>query len=257
MNGEEMKEKMAGYRYYQTIDLGNGVQTPGLPIDPKQELVLDAIRSLDLRGRRAVDLGCANGLFALEIERQGATEVLAVDNTKNNIDSLREVILPALDSEIRPVHLNVMDFDSLVHGMFDLVVFAGLLYHLRYPFSALRIIRDSIVDGGDLILETGIVEDFNFNSLLHCPAPRESPQRSRGRNACSFFNEKGLEDALAYFGFRILTKSVPTSRSRRMIKKIVRKRFMRYRISNIVVHCRRDRSIEEEGLVRFYEQSVS
>ncbi len=257
MNHEDLNEKMAKYSFFQTIDLGDGIKTPGLPTGPKQELVLDRIRSLDLGGKRVADLGCANGLFALEAERQGAGEVLAVDNTKNNIDSMIEVVLPALNSGIRPVHMNVMDFDNSVHGVFDMIVFAGLLYHLRYPFSALRILRESIVDGGDLILETRIIEDFNLNSLLHCPAPSDSPQRSRGGNACSFFNEKGLDDVLGYFGFRVLSKAVPISRSRRVLKKILRKKFTGYRISNIVVHCKRDRSIEDDRLVKFYEQSVA
>ncbi|WP_290637074.1 methyltransferase domain-containing protein [Aquisalimonas sp.] len=253
MDTQTVQERVKRHRFYQTIDLGEGLSTPGTPTGPKQRLVLERIRTLGLHGKRAVDLGCANGLFALEAESRAAQEVLAVDNTKANIDSMHDVILPARGSKVRPVHLNVLDFDAEQYGQFDLVIFAGLLYHLRYPFLALKLIRDLVPDGGDLILETGIIEDFNINSVLYCPSAVDSPQKTRGGNACSFFNERALLESLRQFGFKPLWKQTTASPVRRLIKKIYRKSLTRYRISNIVVHCRRDHGLDDEKLQGFYE----
>lgn len=257
MDRETLLKSLAEYTFYQTIDLGERIETPGRPVGPKQRQVLEFIESTDLDGKRVVDLGCANGLFALAAERQGAREVVAVDHTKKNIESLENVIIPRLNSNISPVHLNVMDFESSVYGRFDVVVFAGLLYHLRYPFAALRMVRDLLPDGGRLILETGIIEDFNLNSVLYCPSPDESPQKGRGGNACSFFNERGLRRTLGYFGLKVRSQVVTTSCLRRLAKKVYRKRFRGYRISNAVLCCERDRSTEDRGLTEFYEATTA
>lgn len=256
MEREALLEKLSNYSFYQSIDLGDGITTPGGRLGPKQQQVLAYINSLDLTGKRVVDLGCANGLFALAAEKRGASEVFAVDHTKQNIDGLNEVILPHLGSSIKPIQANVMDFTADKYGQFDLVIFAGLLYHLRYPFSALRIIRDLVSDGGKLILETGMLDDSNRNAILYCPAPNDSPQKTRGGNSCTFFNEKALIESLEYFGIRVLSKVVATSPTRRFVKKLLAKAGS-FHISNIVLLCERDRSIEDPSLIEFYESTKS
>lgn len=257
MDRETLVKALSDYKFYQTIDLGDGIKTPGRPVSPKQRQIVRFIESMDLRGKAAVDLGCANGMFALAAEKQGAARVLAVDHTKENINSLRTIILPRLSSKVSPVHANVLEFRAQDHGKFDLVIFGGLLYHLRYPFSALRNIRDLLVDGGSLILETGIIEDFNVNSLLYCPSPKDSPQKSRGGNACSFFNQRALVETLEYFGMRIRSQVVLASPLRRFVKKLYRKRLTAYRISSIVLQCQRDFSMDNQELVQFYESTTA
>jgi len=253
MDRETTLKKLSEYTFHHTVDLGDGLKTPGPPVSAKQRQVIRLIESLDLAGKRVVDLGCANGLFALAAEKQGAREVLAVDHTQMYIESLRDLIIPRLESNITPVHRNVMDFKSEEYGKFDLVVFAGLLYHLRYPFVALKTIRDLLRDDGHLILGTGIIEHFNINSVLYCPSPADTPSESRGGNSCSFFNEKALRETLEYFGLRIISKAVAVSPLRRLGKKIFRRRLTGYRISGTVIHCRRDSSIENPELIEFYE----
>lgn len=256
MERELLLQKLSHYTFYQSIDLGDGITTPGGTLGPKQRQVLALLDQLDLRGARVVDLGCANGLFALAAERRGAAEVLAVDHTRHNIDSLNEIILPHLGSRIRAVHENVMNFTPDRYGQFDVVIFAGVLYHLRYPFFALRIVRDLVKEGGRLILETGIMEDFNRNALIYCPSPKDSPQRSRGGNSCSYFNEKALLETLQYFGLRPKEQAVPTGPLRRLAKKLYRNRWRSYNVSNIVLLCERDRSLENDDLIRFYESTT-
>lgn len=256
MERQALIEKLSHYTFYQSIDLGEGISTPGGRVGPKQRQVLKYIEGMDLRAKRAVDLGCANGLFALAAERQGAKEVLAVDHTWRNIESLQEIILPHLGSRVRAIHENVMDFTAQKYGQFELVIFAGVLYHLRYPFLALRIIRELVRHGGRLILETGIIEDFNRNALLYCPSPQDSPQRSRGGNSCSYFNQKALLETLGFFGFKPLEHAVPTSALRRWGKKLYRNRWRSYNVSNMVLLCERDPALDDQSLMQFYESTT-
>ena len=134
LDREALLKRVGDYTYYQTIDLGDGVKTPGLPLGKVQEQVLAHVFSMDLTGKRVVDLGCANGLFAFETEKRGAKEVLAVDHTRQNIEAMEQVTVPLLNSKVKPVLSNVMDFRTETYGKFDLVIFAGLLYYLRFPF---------------------------------------------------------------------------------------------------------------------------
>lgn len=257
MDREMLLRSLAQYKFYQTIDLGDGVETPGLPLGPKQKQVLEFINSIDLNGKRVVDLGCANGLFALAAERQGAGDVIAVDHTKKNIEALERIVIPHLKSKVKAQCLNVLDFDSVTYGKFDLVIFAGLLYHLKYPFTALRIVRDLLQDGGILILETGLSEDFNTKSLLYCPSPLDSPQKSLGGNSCSYFNEKALHETLEYFGIRVRKQVVVTGTVRRLVKKLAGALIPSYYpISNIVMLCERDCSLDNERLTQFYESTT-
>lgn len=257
MDKDTLESKLAEYSFYQTVDLGNGIKTPGLPIGAQQQKILDLINSMDLRGKSVVDLGCANGLFALAAENRGAGPILAIDHTKHNIECLETVILPHLESKITPMHMNVLELNSEAHGRFDVVVFAGVLYHLKYPFSALKVVRDIVKDGGSLILETGIFDDFNSRAALYCPSPVDTPYKGRGGNSCSFFNEKALYENLQYFGFKVIESTIITNPMRRFAKKLAGKVFSSYYpTSNIVLNCRRDSSIENESLITFYEATT-
>ena len=258
MDKETLLAKLKDYRFYQTVDLGDGVTTPGLPTGPKQQRVLDLINTMDLHGKRVIDIGCANGLFALAAERRGAEEIFAVDHTEQNIECLRNVILPHLKSKIKAIHLNMLDLNGEAHGKFDLVIFAGVLYHLKYPFSALKVVRDVTAEGGALILETGIFDDFNTRSLLYCPNPADTPFKGRHANSCAFFNEKALHESLQYFGFRVISTVIITSPLRRLAKKLAAKFLSSYYpTSNIIVSCERDSSVENKELTKFYENTTS
>jgi hypothetical protein len=93
------------------------------------------------------------------------------------------------------------DLDPTVLGQFDIVLFLGVLYHLRYPFYALRVATDILRDGGYSIIETGILADDDQRSLLFCPVGDESPYESC--HAVSLI-EKGWSIRLVRsFGLRV------------------------------------------------------
>ncbi|PCH59247.1 MAG: hypothetical protein COC05_07395 [Gammaproteobacteria bacterium] len=80
MNEEEIIKELKGYEFYHSIQLTENISTPGVskPI-PLQQVVLRVLRSIDLKGKRVLDIGCRDGLFSFEAEKLGASEVIGID----------------------------------------------------------------------------------------------------------------------------------------------------------------------------------
>jgi tRNA (mo5U34)-methyltransferase len=88
----------------------------------------------DLRGKRVLDVGTWDGWFAMEMERRGA-EVVAVDRWENpRFYEIHE----RLGSRVDYRQLSVYDLDPDQLGRFDIVLFMGVLYHLKHPLLALE-----------------------------------------------------------------------------------------------------------------------
>jgi tRNA (mo5U34)-methyltransferase len=87
----------------------------------------------DLRGKRVLDIGTWDGWFAFEMERRGA-EVVAVDNWDNPL--FRE-IHARLASRVDYRQMDMYDLTPERIGRFDIVLFMGVLYHLKHPLLAL------------------------------------------------------------------------------------------------------------------------
>ena len=88
----------------------------------------------DLRGKRVLDVGTWDGWFAMEMERRGA-EVVAIDRFDN---PRFHDIKALLNSRVDYRELSVYDLDPTKLGRFDIVLFMGVLYHLKHPLLALE-----------------------------------------------------------------------------------------------------------------------
>ncbi len=97
----------------------------------------------DLHGKSVLDIGCNAGFYSMEMKRRGATRVLGIDSDE---DYLRQARFAAkvngFDIEFR--NLSVYDVGALSEK-FDIVIFMGVLYHLRHPLLALDLIREHAV----------------------------------------------------------------------------------------------------------------
>src|SRR3954462_5764733 len=85
----------------------------------------------DLTGKSVLDIGCNAGFYSLEMKRRGADRVLGIDFDERYLDQAR------LAAEVKGAHiefrqLSVDDVASLGER-FDIVLFMGVLYHLRHP----------------------------------------------------------------------------------------------------------------------------
>ena len=97
----------------------------------------------DLTGKTVLDIGCNGGFYALEMKRRGAPRVVAIDCDE---DYLRQARFAAevLGRDIEFAQLSVYDVAALGER-FDVVLFLGVLYHLRHPLLALDLIREHVV----------------------------------------------------------------------------------------------------------------
>jgi 2-polyprenyl-3-methyl-5-hydroxy-6-metoxy-1,4-benzoquinol methylase len=201
MNASEIHEAMAKYKFYHVIRLTDEISTPGYPANlPVQNLCMKHLRSLDLRDKRVLDIGCRDGLFSFAAESMGAAEVIAIDNDLSRAGV--EFLIPFFNSKVKMHQMNLYDLQSSSFGSFDVVIFPGVLYHLRYPFWGLKKIREVMKISGHLVIETAIWEAEHNNSILFCPIGKDSPYEE---SSCCFFNEKGLVDTLKSMGFETVS----------------------------------------------------
>jgi tRNA (mo5U34)-methyltransferase len=103
----------------------------------------------DLSGKSVLDIGCNAGFYSFEMKRRGAGRVVGVDHDQRYLDQARFAaeVLGFDDVEFRLGE--VWDVGALGER-FDLVIFMGVLYHLRHPLLALDLIREHVA--GDLLL---------------------------------------------------------------------------------------------------------
>jgi len=130
---------------------------------------------LDLAGKRVLDVGCGNGYYAWRMLGAGARHVLGIDPTlrflaqfqalQHYLDDPRALLLP-LRAEDLPPRL----------GCFDTVFSMGVLYHRRSPFEHLAELLDALRPGGELVLETLVVEGDAERVLV--PAERYAMMRN-------------------------------------------------------------------------------
>jgi tRNA (mo5U34)-methyltransferase len=122
----------------------------------------------DLRGMTVLDIGCNAGFYAIEMKRRGADRVVGIDSDPAYLAQAH------FAAEICGVELDLRQLSvyevAQLGERFDLVMFMGVLYHLRYPLLALDLIhqhvaRDlllfqSMLRGSDAILPLG--QDYDF-----------------------------------------------------------------------------------------------
>ena len=138
--------------WYQKFELAPGVWTPGVA-DSKQLLAWFELPE-DLCGVRALDIGTANGAVAFELERRGA-EVTAIDIYDERHFGFR-ALADLVESRVIFHQASVYEVREVTTGFFDLIVFFGVLYHLRHPLLALDRLRH--VASGRLLLETAVCD---------------------------------------------------------------------------------------------------
>jgi tRNA (mo5U34)-methyltransferase len=96
----------------------------------------------DLRGMTVLDIGCNGGFYSIEMKRRGADRVVAIDTETMYLNQARFAAeMSGVEIEFRD--LSVYDVAELGER-FDLVIFMGVLYHLRHPLLALDLIHDHV-----------------------------------------------------------------------------------------------------------------
>ena len=208
MDRAELEKAAAAIQWAHRIDLGKGVVTPGLWDTPK---MLERLRlPADLSGQTVLDVGAWDGFYAFEAERRGARRVLATDSftwqgkswgSKAGFELARRT----LTSRVEDREIEVEDLSPQTAGVFDLVLFLGVLYHMKNPMLALE--RLASVTGRLLIVETVI-------ELLYVPAPALllCQDGELGRDDSNWFapSPSAVEGMLRRAGFRRVEMAWPS-----------------------------------------------
>lgn len=112
---------------------------------------------LSLLGKRILDVGCGNGYYMWRMLGAGADCVIGVD--PNWLFLCQFLALKRYLSELPVWHLPfaLEDLPEKLEG-FDTAFSMGVLYHRRSPIDHLLALKDCLVKGGELVLETLVVE---------------------------------------------------------------------------------------------------
>lgn len=157
MQIDELQQKVESIKWFHTIDLGNSIVTNG-KYDTRKRVTQIGLDE-DLSGKSVLDIGAWDGFYSFEAERRGASRVLATDSfiwmgkswgSKDGFELARKV----LNSKVEDKTIDVLDLSPEKVGEFDLVLFLGVLYHMRHPWLSLE--KVSSVTKKKLILETEV-----------------------------------------------------------------------------------------------------
>ncbi len=102
----------------------------------------------DLRGKTVLDVGCNAGFYSIEMKRRGADRVVGIDTDDGYLAQAR-LAAEVTGADVELLRMSVYEVEAL-RERFDLVLFMGVLYHLRHPLLALDLLhahaaRDTLV----------------------------------------------------------------------------------------------------------------
>jgi tRNA (mo5U34)-methyltransferase len=131
----------------------------------------------DLHGQTVLDIGCNGGFYALEMKRRGAKRVVGIDSDVLYLAQAR-FAAEVSGVELELHQLSVYDVARLGET-FDLVLFMGVLYHLRHPLLALDLIHEhvardllvfrSMQRGSDQVVPVAPDYPFSETAIFHQP----------------------------------------------------------------------------------------
>lgn len=167
--------------WFHNITLPGGQRTaPNHPLGDFPSFKWDQIKAAipaDLSGHTVLDIGCNAGFYCLELARRGG-QIVGIDHDERYLDQARWVARQwNMESRIQYRRMDLWELARDVPGLprtFDLVLFMGVLYHLRHPLLGLEIAAART--GGTMLFQTLTTAD---DQVAHVPAdlPLEDRQR--------------------------------------------------------------------------------
>lgn len=155
LSREQIEERVAALgEWFHNLDLAGVRTAPNHFLGDypafKWRAFAHAIPS-DLRGMTVLDVGCNAGFFSIEMKRRGAERVVGIDSDASYLAQARFAAeVSGVDLELQK--LSVYDVKELGER-FDLVLFMGVLYHLRHPLLALDRLHEHAV-GRTLVFQS-------------------------------------------------------------------------------------------------------
>lgn len=156
----QMLEKMHAHHWFHALDLGDGLVTcgrfpPGKPQNQTLFSVFDFLSEIDVRGMDCLDIGATDGLVCFGLEKLGAKSVVATDRVVGDGFVAVHELLGSRVEHRAPVEISTI-LDQFAGRQFDLIICAGVIYHMLNPLSAIMACRALLKPGGLLIVETAM-----------------------------------------------------------------------------------------------------
>jgi len=169
--------KLADRTCYHKYEIEPGFFTPGQFLELEPALCLNELGvPQNLAGLRALDIGAWDGPFTFELERRGA-QVTAVDIQDPDV-TIFNAVKEIKKSPATYVRGSVYDALPQDLGLFDIVLFVGVYYHLTSPALALQRIRKLLADEGTLFIEGASATDYIAKQLNEALGLPESSLRT-------------------------------------------------------------------------------
>lgn len=156
--------------WHHIMHFPHGIVSPGV-YDPRE--LFGFLELPDLRGKRVLDVGTRDGFFAFECERLGA-EVVALDYADMELTGFGAA-KRIYGSQVQYLQANIYDLGPEQVGTFDVVLFLGVLYHLRHPLLALDRLRGlcrELLIVESLVCDARVFTGFETGRPLAELAPR-------------------------------------------------------------------------------------
>ncbi len=148
--------------WFHSMKLADGLVSNGTKSQEQLARESEAIFKYMPAGKSVIDVGAWDGFFSFEAKRRGASRVLATDHfswvgegwgRKDSFVLAREL----LEIEVEDMNIDPMDLGLENVGMFDVVLFLGVLYHLKHPLFVLEKVAGVCKE--HLVLETHLDTD--------------------------------------------------------------------------------------------------
>ncbi|TPG51628.1 class I SAM-dependent methyltransferase [Sphingomonas glacialis] len=207
-------------QWFHSFELPDGQVFEGIKSLQVQRQEADIFFSDELHGKSVLDIGAWDGFFSFEAERRGAARVLATDHfcwsgpgwgTRDGFDFVHRT----LNSKVESLDVDVLSLSPDALGTFDVVLFLGVLYHVKDPYVCLEAAARMASD--QLIIET--VTALPNETV---PAMRLYKPGELGNDPTNFWapNIPAMEVMLGSFGFsKIEVTASPTSPNHPLTRK--------------------------------------
>lgn len=132
---QDWNRKLHELGWWHSFELPDGSVLEGVcSLDGLKRRLAQFPIPYDLSGKRVLDIGAWDGFFSFEMEKRGA-EVVAIDCWDNErFRLMRSMLNSRVDYRIYDMY----ELTPATVGKFDIVIFFGVLYHLKHPLLALE-----------------------------------------------------------------------------------------------------------------------
>lgn len=165
----ELRRQVEALKWFHQIDFGNGLLSPGTISRSKIERCCAIVfGGVNVARKSVLDIGCWDGAYSIEAAKRGASRVLATDHfvwhsgiaERKCFDLARAHLAPSIEA----MDIDIPDICAEGLGMFDVVLFMGVFYHLRHPFEVLE--RVAKMANECLVVETRLLATLTSQPMM-------------------------------------------------------------------------------------------